>query len=153
YRGVGPEAFLVFLLLPAYMIHQYEEHGHGKFKEFVNRVVGKGRQVLDDAAIFWINMLGVWVLGLLGLYLSVYVSLVYGLAVAYLTVLNGVSHVLMAVIRRHSNPGFWTSLLLFLPLGGYTLYAVGVASNAGFVPQAFGLGVAVVVHGAILFYV
>jgi hypothetical protein len=153
YRGIGPEAFFVFLLLPVYLVHQFEEHGRGEFKEFVNRVVGKGRQVLDDEAIFWINMLGVWCLSLLGLYLSVYVSLAYGLAVAYLTVLNGVSHVVMAVMKRRPNPGFWTSLLLFLPFGGYALYALSVTAGAGFVPHAFGLGAAIVLHGAILLYV
>ncbi len=109
--------------------------------------------MLDDNAIFWINILGVWCLSLLGLYLSVYVSLMYGLAVAYLTVLNGVSHILMAIAKRRFNPGFWTSLLLFLPVGGYALYALSVAENDRIHPSCLRLGVALVVHGAILFYV
>jgi hypothetical protein len=152
-RGVSPAVFLVFLLLPLYMIHQYEEHGHGKFKKFVNEVVGKGKQVLDDEAIFWINILGVWCLSLLGLYLSVYVSAAYGLAIGYLTLVNGISHVLMTIVKRRLNPGFWTSLLLFIPVGTWTIYSLSVEANDGIVPHVLGLAVALAVHAVILIFV
>ncbi|HEX2182503.1 MAG TPA: hypothetical protein VHH10_09470 [Rubrobacteraceae bacterium] len=29
--------------MPAYMIHQYEEHVYGRFVEFFNETVGRGR--------------------------------------------------------------------------------------------------------------
>lgn len=153
FKGVGFEAFLVFLLLPAYMFHQYEEHAHGEFKTFVNNLVGKGKEVLSDKAIFWINILAVWLVSLVGLYLSVYVSLAAGLAIGYLTVLNGFTHVVMGIIRRSYNPGFWTSLLVFLPLGGFTLYAITRASNAGIVQHVIGLGFAILVHAVLIIYI
>jgi hypothetical protein len=48
---------LLYTLLPAYMIHQYEEHARGGFAAFVNFEVGKGREVLTRAGAFWINVL------------------------------------------------------------------------------------------------
>lgn len=152
-KGVGFEAFLIFLLLPVYMIHQYEEHAHGEFKIFVNNFVGKGKEVLNDKAIFWINILAVWLVGLSGLYLSVYVSLAYGLAVGYLTVFNGFLHVVIGVLKRSFNPGFWTSLIVFLPLGSYTLYAISQATHARAAQHALGLSVAIVVHAVIIIYI
>jgi hypothetical protein len=153
YEGIGFEAFLVFLLLPVYMFHQYEEHAHGEFKIFVNNLVGKGKEVLSDKAIFWINILAVWLVSLVGLYLSVYVSLAAGLAIGYLTVLNGFTHVVMGIIRRSYNPGFWTSLLVFLPLGGFTLYAITRASNAGIIQHVIGLGFAILIHAILIIYI
>ena len=33
---------LVCTLLPVYMIHQYEEHAHGRFVAFFNATIGGG---------------------------------------------------------------------------------------------------------------
>jgi hypothetical protein len=43
---------LLYTMLPVYMIHQYEEHAHGKFVAFVNSVVGKGYEVPDKGFRF-----------------------------------------------------------------------------------------------------
>jgi hypothetical protein len=37
---------LLYTLLPVYMIHQYEEHAHGRFVEFFNSTIGRGQIVL-----------------------------------------------------------------------------------------------------------
>ena len=153
FKGVGFEAFLVFLLLPVYMFHQYEEHAHGEFKIFVNNFVGKGKEVLSDKTIFWINILAVWLVSLVGLYLSVYVSLAFGLAMGYLTVFNGFTHVVIGIVRRSYNPGLWTSLILFLPFGSFTLYAITRASQAGIIQHAVGLGFAILIHAILIVYI
>ena len=54
--GNGP-LILLYTLLPVYMIHQYEEHAHGRFVEFFNSTIGKGHQVLTKVSAFWINIL------------------------------------------------------------------------------------------------
>ncbi|MEX2092016.1 MAG: hypothetical protein WD971_05030, partial [Pirellulales bacterium] len=51
------------------------------------------------------------------------------------------------------NPGLWTSLLLFLPIGGWGLYRVSVESGATWVDQVLGAGIAIAVHAAIIAYV
>jgi hypothetical protein len=151
YTGVGIEAFLVFLLLlPVYMIHQYEEHARGQFNRFVTQRIGRGTEVLGETEIFWINILAVWLLGLVVLYLTVYVSKVFALVAGYLTVVNGLLHVIIGVILRRHNPGFWSSLVLFLPIGFYTLWLCTSLDGAG--PAGHGLAalVAIAVHAAIM---
>ncbi|HVO44636.1 MAG TPA: HXXEE domain-containing protein [Aggregatilineales bacterium] len=151
-RGIPMEAVLIFLLLPVYMFHQYEEHAQGQFRAFVNKHIGRGREVFDDQDIFWINMLGVWLINLVGLYLSVYVGLANGLVLAYLTVVNGLLHVAIAIVLRAYNPGLWTGLLLFLPLGGFTLVAITEATGAGLGQHVLALGTAILLHVAIILY-
>ena len=49
-------ATLIFLHLPAYMFHQYEEHDDDRFRRFFNAVIGKGREVLSLQDVFFINV-------------------------------------------------------------------------------------------------
>ncbi len=58
--GTGRTVSLVYHQLPIYMLHQYEEHGHGAFKREVNRSLPSNRAPLTDRKIFWINIAGVW---------------------------------------------------------------------------------------------
>jgi len=46
-----------FLCLPAYMIHQYEEHDNDRFRLYVNQKIG--RDALSPLAVFVINVPGV----------------------------------------------------------------------------------------------
>ena len=38
-HGLRRGAFLIYLQLPIYMLHQYEEHGHGAFKRAINAML------------------------------------------------------------------------------------------------------------------
>ncbi len=49
-------ATLIFLHLPAYMLHQYEEHDDDRFRRFFNTTIGKGREVLSLQDVFLINV-------------------------------------------------------------------------------------------------
>ncbi len=66
---------LLYTLLPVYMIHQYEEHAHGRFVDFFNSTIGQGYNVLTKVSAFWINILEVWVLFIVSFYLAKYVAL------------------------------------------------------------------------------
>ncbi len=61
---------LAATLLPVYMLHQYEEHGHGRFVAWFDATVGGGLPVLTAVSEFRINVLGVWVLSLVALLLE-----------------------------------------------------------------------------------
>jgi hypothetical protein len=148
-RGLGFAAFLVFFQLPVYMIHQYEEHAEGRFKQFANAMFGRGKEVLGDRAILWINIGGVWGVDLLALYAAFYYGAGWGLLAAYLPLVNGVSHVGMTLKKRVYNPGLWTSIVLFLPLGSYTVWRV----EGSAVQHMVGLGLAMVIHLAIIAHV
>jgi hypothetical protein len=142
--------FLIYFQLPIYMLHQYEEHAHGAFQAYINRELAGGKDALTLPAIFWINVLCVWALDLAVLYLAAGVSLWLGLIAIYLPLVNAVIHIVMALVKRQYNPGLWTSLVLFLPVGGYALARVAQAAHASFGAHAASLGVALLIHAAMV---
>ena len=82
----------VFVQLPVYMLHQYEEHDNDRFRLFVNRTIGGGHEVLSHAAVFVINVPGVWGIVAASFLLSAFVSIGYGLIAVYLVLVNAVTH-------------------------------------------------------------
>lgn len=151
-EAAGVVVALVMLQLPLYMVHQFEEHYHDRFRQYLNRNVAHC-EALTPAGAFWINALGVWGLDIVMLYLAVFVSPSLALAAFYLPIVNALTHLREAVARREYNPGLWTALMLFLPVGGWALYHVSVESGATWVDQLVGAGIAVAVHVAIIVYV
>jgi hypothetical protein len=147
----GSAIALVWLQLPIYMVHQFEEHYGDRFRLYVNRNVAHCDALTPEGA-FWINSLGVWGVDLAMLYLAVFVSPALALAAFYLPIVNGIAHLRETAVRRRYNPGLWTSLILFLPVGGYGLYRVSVEAGASVRDHALGLGIAVAVHAAIIVY-
>ena len=85
---------------------------------------------MTRTAAFWINAIGVWGIDLLSLALALFVDLAWGLVAVYLTVANGIVHLLASLRLRAYNPGLWTALGLFLPLGGWALHRVSVETGA-----------------------
>jgi hypothetical protein len=72
------------------------------------------------------------------------------LIAVYLSLINGVSHCLMAVATRRYNPGQITSLLLFMPLGIATLWVMAGASEITPTDHLIGLAAALIIHAAIV---
>jgi hypothetical protein len=147
----GSTIALVWLQLPLYMVHQFEEHDGDRFRLYVNRNVAHC-DALTPAGAFWINSLGVWGIDLAMLYLAVFVSPTLALAAFYLPIVNAIAHVRETAVRRQYNPGLWTSLVLFLPVAGYGLYRVSQETGATAGDHSLGLGIAVAVHAAIIVY-
>lgn len=143
----------IYCQLPIYLLHQAEEHLGDRFRIYINNLVGDGREVLSPLATFWINSLGVWGIDLVALYLASLGNAALGLMAIYLPLVNALGHLIPAVIQRRANPGLWTALLLFVPLGILSLTIVQRATHAGWPFHALGLGVALAVHGAILVHV
>jgi Protein of unknown function with HXXEE motif len=150
--AAGMTVALVFLQLPLYMVHQFEEHAGDRFRLYMNRNV-MHCDALSREGAFWINALGVWGLDLVMLYLAVFVDPRFALAAFYLPIINGLTHIRESVVRRQYNPGLWTSVLLFLPISGWCLYRVSVESGATWSDQLLGAGIALAVHAAIIVYV
>lgn len=143
---------LLYTLLPVYMIHQYEEHAHGRFVEFFNSTIGGGRPVPTKVSAFWLNILGVWLLLLVSFYLAKYVALGLAFVPVYLVLVNAVTHVLTSVRLRTYNSGLYTSILLFLPWGMFlAIYFSGIV-QASFLFNAIGLPLAAAEHAAIALY-
>jgi hypothetical protein len=143
---------LAYTLLPVYMIHQYEEHAHGRFVPVFNATVGRGHEVLTKVSAFWINILDVWLLFLVSFYLTKYVALGFALVPVYLTLLNGVTHVVTAVALKGYNPGLYTALLLFFPWGIFLLIYFTGATQAPVLFNVIGLLSGIAGHAAIVVY-
>lgn len=140
-----------FLCLPAYMIHQYEEHDNDRFRLYVNQKIG--RDALSPLAVFVINVPGVWGTIGLSLFLAASVRVGFGLIAMYLLVLNGAIHIIQTAIAREYNPGLGTAVASFLPLGGYGIACIRQAGEGSLVMHLTGALVAIGIHVAIIVHV
>ncbi len=147
---LGLMYFLIAMTLPMYMVHQFEEHYNNRFCLMLNEKIGRGKVVLTPKQVFWINSLWVWALSMVTITLAFLVNPLIGLIPVYFLVLNGILHCLQAIRFRSSNPGLFTSLIVFLPVGGYTIYMLSELPDNCWQYQALGIGVAVIGHAAIL---
>ena len=91
-RQWSTSLMLVFLHLPMYMFHQYEEHENDRFRLFINRHIGHGKEVLTPLAVFVINVPGVWGVIAVSAYLAADINIGLGLIAVYLAVVNAVVH-------------------------------------------------------------
>jgi Protein of unknown function with HXXEE motif len=153
FRYAGIPLGLVYLQLPIYMLHQYEEHAGDRFRLWVNNMIGGGRDVLTPIATFWINSLLVWMLDLVALYLACFVSLSLGLIAFYLPMLNAFGHIIPSIIKRQHNPGLLTSIIVFLPVGLFSTYVLSRAAGCDLRDHLLALGVAIAVHATIIVHV
>jgi len=150
--GMGLVLGVIYFQLPVYMLHQLEEHAGDRFRRFVNDRVANGRDALTPEATLVINVVGVWMVNVIALYLAMFVSPALGLISVYLTLVNAVVHVVGTVVLRAYNPGLWTAIILFLPLGIYSLFVLNSA-GAGVWANVLGILLAVAIHAAILVHI
>lgn len=150
WSAAGAAAALIYLQLPAYMLHQLEEHGEDRFRRYVNQRVGRGREVLTPVATFAINLLGVWALMLCAFALAYYVDAGLGLIAVYLTALNALLHIASALATRAYNPGLWSALALFVPLSACAAIVAAADYDVSTRLQLIAVGAAVLAHVAII---
>lgn len=143
-------AMLIYAQLPAYLLHQLEEHGDDRFRRYVNERLAGGREALTPGLTFAINLLAVWVLILAAILLAYYVNPALGLVAVYLTGVNAVVHLLMALRRREYNPGLITATALFAPLAVWAATELNRTFEVSAGVQLLALGVAVAGHLAIV---
>ncbi len=123
---IKPENILLFLIwiqIPIYLLHQFEEHAWNGFKNYINKKVFKvqeGNFPLNEKNIFWINIPIIWILMPIFAGLSS-INIMFGLWIPYLAVFNSLSHVIFSIRNREYNPGLIVSLILGIPVGIYAL--------------------------------
>jgi hypothetical protein len=147
-----PAWLLIFVMLPTYMFHQVEEHAGDRFRVFVNQHVFHGAEALTPLAVLWINLAGVWGVGLLSIYAATFLNIGWGLSMVYLVLVNAVAHIVAAVLWRTYNPGLWTALAMFVPLGTLALFEVARAPGVERTHHVVGIVVAIGIHAAIVVY-
>lgn len=144
--------FAIFIQLPIYLLHQAEEHTDDRFRRFVNQKVFGGVEALTPESIVWINLPGVWGVNIACLYAAQYAGIGWGLTGVYLTLVNAVLHVLAGVAQRAYNPGLWTGVILFLPVGGWAWMVLNAEPSVTRVQHITGLTLAILIHVAIVAY-
>lgn len=145
-QGWPPVLAATFFCLPAYMLHQYEEHDNDRFRIFMNRILAGGRDALTLPAVFIINVPGVWGVIALSLWLAARVSPGLALIAVYLPLLNAIIHIGHAAIARSYNPGLVSAIVLFLPVCGWCLMTVQRSGYGTLAMHAVGLGSALAIH-------
>ncbi|MCE5214993.1 MAG: HXXEE domain-containing protein [Methanobacterium sp.] len=123
---IKPENIVIFLIwiqIPIYLLHQFEEHAGDGFKNYINRkvfLVEEGDFPLNDKNIFWINIPIIWILMPIFASLSS-LNVMFGLWIPYFAVFNSLSHVIFSIRSREYNPGLIVSIVLGIPVGIYAL--------------------------------
>ncbi|MGZ7209710.1 MAG: HXXEE domain-containing protein [Methanobacterium sp.] len=115
--------FLIWIQIPIYLLHQFEEHTWNGFKNYINKKVfnvREGEFPLNDRNIFWINIPIVWIMMPVFAGLSSF-NVMFGLWIPYFAVFNSLSHVIFSLRNREYNPGLIVSLILGIPVGIYAL--------------------------------
>ncbi len=146
----GVAAMLIFIQLPVYMLHQLEEHAGDRFRLYVNDRLAAGRAALGRGLTFAINLLGVWVLILASILLAYYVDPGLGLIGVYLTGVNAVVHILVALGRREYNPGLITAVAVFVPLTVWSAIEINDRYDVPTGTNLLAVGIAVLGHVAIV---
>jgi hypothetical protein len=135
--GAGPRwhdpVSVLPLLWPMYLLHQFEEHGidllgrHYAFLADMCASLGHAgdlaRCPADEAFIFAVNVGGCQIVFATALVFRRRSPLVAACAWG-LPLVNGVAHVAGSLRTGAYNPGLFTSLILFLPLGAWMLHVV-----------------------------
>ncbi|TPM31813.1 HXXEE domain-containing protein [Mesorhizobium sp. B2-3-4] len=140
----------VFVLIPVYMLHQYEEHAGDRFRLFVNKMLGAGAPLLTRLDVFVINVPGVWGIYALVFTLAVTIQAGIGLIAAYTTLINALVHIGQAIRMRSYNPGLVTAIILFVPVSIWSIWAL---SGSGTRFHVLGVAVGLVIHGLIIAHV
>lgn len=122
---LGYALFLIWLQFPIYLLHEFEEHGFpGGFKRMVNSLVFKSNMdfPFNDANIFWINILAVWILFPFAATMAQTVDIGWGVLLPIFGIFNASIHVIFTLVKRRYNPGLIISVILNIPTGIYTIY-------------------------------
>jgi hypothetical protein len=147
---IGATLSAVFLLMPAYMVHQFEEHVDDRFRRFVDQELGRGHPVLTRQDIFLINVPGVWGLFAGAFALSAALALGYGLIPAYSALINVFMHVAPAIKMRRYNPGLVSALLLLLPSSMWAIALLSQDEGVTWQYHVLGVGLGIAIHAGIM---
>jgi len=143
---------LIYLHLPIYQLHQFEEHDRDRFRQYMNREIGGGLEILTPAAVFVINIFGVWILFAVLISLAYLINPGWGLGVVYGTLFNAIIHIAAALKSRSYNPGAITAVVLFLPLSLSALILALQNNQIVWADQIVGLAIGVGLHAIIIVF-
>lgn len=147
-------AWLFWVQVPVYMVHQFEEYVFpGGFEAKLNKILGSSVAdfPLDAGKAFWINVPLVWAALTLAAIVGPHAPIVPATLIA-LSIANGVLHIGVAIRQKHYNPGLIASVVLNIPLGIYTLYRVIKEGKLTALLLIVAILLGVAIHGSLPIY-
>ena len=147
--------FLIWIQIPIYLLHQFEEHSRNGFKNYVNKKVFNvvdGDYPLNDRNIFWINIPIIWILMPLSALLS-YINPLIGLWIPFFGVINSLSHVIFSIVNKQYNPGILVSLILGIPVVTYALMILYSNLMISYFVTGLSVGFAIILHMIVFLYI
>lgn len=152
-------AWLLWLPLPIYMLHQFEEHGIDAlgrayaFRGVLCTTIGWTGPLEDCPATEWfvfgVNPGTVWIAGLAaGIYGPK--RAMVGAAALGIPAINAVAHVVPAIRTHTYNPGLLTALVLFVPLCAWSYRALVRAGSITRARVALGIFSGWLLHAVLL---
>lgn len=152
-------SWLVCLMLPIYMVHQFEEHGVnllGQRFHFLSELCGTlGHAALDGCPaspsfIFAVNVGGgVWIPGLLAIVWRNR-NVMVGASAFGVPLVNALAHIGPGLVKGTYNSGVVTAVLLFVPVCGWVLLRLRQAGCLDGRRLAAVIGSGVGLHGLLL---
>ena len=148
--------FLIWAQLPVYFLHEFEEYilPGGFLAWFNHHVLASSCDAwpLTPLGSLWINGLVIFIGFPLGGILATGVGLAWGLWMAYFSITNSASHVVMFFVFKSYNPGLVISVLLNIPIGIYTIVYLTSQGLVSSTANIVALLVGIAVQAAIMFY-
>jgi len=144
----GFALFLIWLHVPVYLLHEFEEFIFpGGFPEMMTEMlVGKGHEVsyaLKKAG-FWVNVPFIFFGFPFVAALATLLGLSWGMYVVYFTLIAALPHLISAVKdKKLYNPGMFVSVFLNLPVSIYTIYYFASHNLVPVSAHMIGLGLAI----------
>ncbi|MHA1522219.1 MAG: HXXEE domain-containing protein [Promethearchaeota archaeon] len=151
----GSIIWLLWLTLPLYMFHQYEEYVFpGGFTDSLNKTLTRSSEVriLTDKMAFFINIILIWIQTPLFVILGYFVSPIFSVSLTTLVFVNGIVHFGIFLKFKKYNPGLIMSILFNLPLGIYLLIRIANDSFANPLEMVIGIILGVILHGLLLVF-
>ena len=146
--------FLIWVQLPVYFFHEFEEYIlPGGFLAFFNtKILGSKNPEfpLDEKRSFWINVPIIFIAFPISAILATQFSLSFGIWTVYFSVFNSFSHVVMFFKHRY-NPGFWVSLLINIPVGVFTIWYFASHQLIPVSAHIVGLLIGLAVQGGLIY--
>ena len=136
---VLPQNTILFALLmstPLYMLHEIDEYVFpGGFAQFMNSKIYKTDPedgLLDTAAVFWINVVAVWI-GLSFFSLWAVIDIRQAIAIPYFFIFQAVVHLILGIVgKRIISPGMASAWLVHVPWAIWTIWLLvqaGIITN------------------------
>lgn len=152
-------AWLLWLLLPVYMLHQFEEHGVDAlgrpyaFRAALCATLGWTDNLAHCPATEWfifaVNPGTVWIAGLAA-GLAGPRRVLVGAAALGIPAVNAAAHIVPALRTNTYNPGLVTAVVLFVPICAWTFRVLVARGLLRRVHLAYSWFAGMVVHGVLL---